>query len=443
MGGVRRRITVHSQYDLSKESFKYVQVLYLQGNVTIDNIDFEVKNGRYAIHQESGGAVDSPDYHATTILKNCNAIHLGNNDSEAGESAWSAICGQANGACHGLNFVYENVTWSPAFYIHCNANFDKKNTFVFNNCKLLNTDGKQSQGAWIDYYGSGHNPDIEMNGCDMIGMNVHINVNPINTLNDPCHDIRTYIPIVNGKENKPMAIPTIHYAKNVLCFETNENNHIVEVCGGSSINDIWGETLKKYDGQSDSHGFILGTEYIGSEAFLLGKRLGDCSSIKKNLIITIDKEQQEVIFDRDFTSYSNNDVAAFINEQIHGAKVVLSSKDNSFVMYPFEDCHENGINKSNKTIFYGSPVKKEGAGWRLCENGENPDGISCERINPNNNGSIAFLSKILVRSIRDYALFPSTKFVKAISGGYWQGTDNESEASLKVDDSGLWHYISK
>ena len=436
-----RKIAVHSPYNLDSNSFQYVQTMWLQGNVTIENLDFEIKNGRYAIHQESGGNQSSPDYNAITTLKNVKATHLGNADSAAGSSAWSAICGQANGTCAGLKCIFENVEWSPTFYIHNNPKFISPTYFKFKNCNIIPSPaqfGEGYQGGYIDAYGCGQNFEIDIEGCNFLGLDSKINVAASNTLSDACHDIRTMVPCVKGYGNSRNAIVNQIYSKFVLCFETTENNKTVAVTGGTAKELIWGDDFFSYAGATDSHGFTCGTEYIGGLAFLLGKRLGNCTSENKTLIIELDGVEQTVTFNTDYTSMSNADVISAINAQLSGITATASSKDSSMKMYPYKECYEVGYNYTSNTIYAGTPLVRDipnYLGWKICPNGVKPQGMACERINPNGNGKVAYLDKNLFKSIRDYAIGASS-YAKA-SGGYWTAA-TENDADIAIIAPGIW-----
>lgn len=437
----RRKISVKMPDTMAGSSQQYVQVMYLQGNVVIDNIDFEIKNGRYAIHQESGGDSKSLDYHAITEMRNCNVVHLGNVLS--GGTSWTAICGQANGSCSGLKAYYENVNWKPMFYTHNNPNFDAPTYFKFKNCSIIPNIGKNNFGGYINTYGCGHNFVIDVEGCNFLGMDNNIDVAPENKLTDDCHDIRTHMPTLCGQGNQHSIVCRIIFSQYVLCFESIANNVNVNVTGGTAKSLIFGDTFISYDGSADAHGFVMGTEYIKDYAFTLGKRLGDCSSSNKTLILNVDGSSKTVTFNKDYTSMSNTDVVADINAQLSDVVAkVTADKDNSMVMYPFKDCYEVGFNYNiSSTIFAGMPLVRDignPLGWKICPVGTKAEGMSCERINPNGQGNIALLKKNLFKTIRDIALGSNVVYAKVYSGGYWTGTANKEEADLVQISTGVW-----
>lgn len=431
-----RKISVHSPYNLAASSFQYVQVMFLQGNVRIENLEFELKNGRYAVHQEGSGLLDSPDNNAITIMKNCKCIHLGNSDSAAGESAWPSICGQANGTCSGLECIFENVEWTPFFYIHNAKNFDVPTYFKFKNCTVIaNKDELNTyQGVYINTSGIGQNFDINIEGCNFLGLDYAIETGSDNTLSNPAHDVRTMIPVYTGCGNYPMLVPRIIYSQLALCFESVSNNVNVDVIGGTAKDAIFGETLLKFNGQTNAKGCTVGTEYIKDGAFTLGKRLGDCSTTNKNLLLSVGGDTITINFTQNYTQMSNDDIITAINNQISslGVTAVNVSKDSTMVMYPFKDRYEIGFNYGNTAILAGSAVKRDinnFLGWVVCQNGDKADGMAGERIEPNGNGKILSLKDNIFKSLRDYSI-GNSKYIKAYNDGTWTDTDSLADADM-------------
>lgn len=436
----RRKVSVHSPYELAGNSFQYVQCMYLQGNCIIDNIDFEIKNGRYAVHQESGGSKSSQDYNAITIIRNSNISHLGNRDSADGGVSWTAICGQANGTCSGLKEIFENVNWSPIFYAHNNINFDAPSHFKFKNCSIIPNGEGNNQGGYIETFGCGQNFTVEIEGCNFIGMDVRPNVSSQNVLTDACHDIRTHVPTFIGKSNTNNLLCRIIYSQYVLMFKTTDNNKSISVVGGTAKELIWGDDFMIFAGTADAVGVTLGTEYIKDRAFTLGKRLGDCSSVNKTLIVKIDNDaEQTITFSKNYTSVGNPEIVSDINQQITGAIAsITADKDNTTVCYPLNDCYEVATNHTDATILFGMPLIRDignSFGWKICPVGEKPEGIACERINPNEFGKVAYLKNNTLKSIRDLNI--SSNYAKVTNNGYW-GNATKEDADIVQYANGIW-----
>lgn len=414
----RRKIGVFAPDNMAVTSQQYIQCMFLIGNVTIDNIDFEIKNGRYAIHQESGGSKTSMDYNARTIIKNSNITHLGN---VHGAGYWSSCFAQANGACPGLQVEYHNVVWSPAFYMHQNANFDSPNEYLFENCRILYPanglfDG-ENLGTYIGMNGSGQNSKIKFRGCDMYAISFHPGMMGGNLITDAARDIRTMIPEWNGYGNAKMMYPDFDFTGNCLAFATEANNQNISVVGGTAKDAIYGTDLLIYDGTNNAKGFCCGSEFLGHRdgdySYTLAHRLGNCLNSPKTLILNVNGTQQTITFDENFVTldgspytyqtqpaYTDSQIRTFINEQITGGSIVqyLASHRKGF---PMNDCAVYGHNYRDKTIFFGAGVKRDNAnpfGWVCCNVGDTPDGLACERINPNSGGLIAVIDKNYFRT---------------------------------------------
>jgi hypothetical protein len=449
----RRNIIVNAPDSMAVTSQQWVQCMYLMGCAIVDNINFIIKNGRYAIHQESGGSTTSLDYNARTIMRNCNVLHLGN---KHGTGYWGSCYAQANGACAGLQVEYHNVVWSPAFYMHQNANFDSKNTYLFENCRILYPKGGKFDGVELGVYigmnGSGQNSHIEFKGCDMHAISFSVGMMGGNLIANAARDIRTMIPEWVGYGNRKMIIPTYDFGASCLAFKTTNNNVNVKVVGGTAKADIYGEDLLYYDGTTDDKGYCCGTEFYGYRdgdySYTLAHRLGNCANSAKTLIVEIGGIQQVVTFDANFVTadgsaytyqtppaYSDEQILAYISNQLSGAATIQFYSPYR-KGYPMNDTSEYGINYSSNTIVFGAGVKRDTSnpfGWVNCAAGEIPEGIACERINPNNGGLIALIDKNYFKILYGISITttkPTGTMLKIYGGGEWTETSNASEAVL-------------
>ena len=234
---------------------------------------------------------------------------------------------------------------------------------------------------------------------------------------------------------------TLVFANNVLFLKSNSSNVNVKVTGGTAKSLIWGDDLVNYAGKDDAIGYTAGTEYIGSGAFLLGKRLGNCTSESKTLIISVDSTSHTLTLGADYTSMTNQQVIDALNAQLSDAAFTLGDggKDHASVkMLPCKDTSHLGIAAAG-TIYFGSPVVRDYEsnpfGWKICPVGVKPEGISCERINKGEYGVIASLDNISIMSIRDNHVVG--KFAKVGANGYWV-TATEQDADIVQIGGGMW-----
>jgi hypothetical protein len=442
--GGRRKVAVYSpdSMDITKQG--NVQTVYLMGNTTIDNVDFEIKNGRYAIHQESAGSISSLDHNARTILKNSNVTQLGN---KTGTGYWNSCYAQANGTCSGLQLEYHNVVWAPAFYMHQNGNVETNNSYLFKNCRIDYPANGEFNGTPLGVYigmnGSGQNPDIQFYGCDMWQMIFSIDMFDNNVANDYAHDIRSYIPNWVGCGNAIMKYPQIDIADKVLTFRTNDVNHSISVVGGTAKPLIFGDGFRTYGGTSNAWGICYGSEYIGKRGnntvFTLGSRLGDCTTTNKTLVVKYDSTEYTLTFNEDYTNMDTSTIYQKIDAMFSAlgvGAVTTNSMIHQFQFsYPMKDTSVIGRNYGTMAIQNGAALKRDyahGMGWRLCSAGETPDGVACERINPNESGVIALFDRNYFPAL--FGLYGGVKpvgtMLKTGADGVWQETTTEGEAIL-------------
>lgn len=442
--GGRRKVAVYAPDSMDVTKQGNVQTMYLMGNTTIDNVDFEIKNGRYAIHQESAGSILSLDHNARTILKNSNVTHLGN---KIGTGYWSSCYAQANGTCSGLQLEYHNVVWAPAFYMHQNGNVETNNSYLFKNCRIDYPANGEFNGASLGVYigmnGSGQNPDIQFYGCDMWQMTFVIDMFDNNVAGDYAHDIRSYIPNWVGCGNAIMKYPQIDIANNVLTFRTNDVNHSISVVGGTAKSIIFGDGFRTYEGTPNAWGICYGSEYIGKRGnnavFTLGNRLGDCTTTNKTLIVKYDSNEYTLTFNEDYTNMDNGTIRQKIDTMLStlgvGAVTTTQLIHQLQFSYPMKDTSVIGRNYGTMAFQNGAALKRDyanGMGWTLCSAGETPDGVACERINPNGSGVIALIDKNYFPPL--FGLYGGVKpvgtMLKTGADGAWQETTTEGEAIL-------------
>ena len=436
----RRKIEVIMPDTVTKPD--NIVAMHLQGNCTIKNIDFTIKNGRYAIHQESGGSASSIDYHATTILEDSVVTHLGNYNTAL--QYWNSTFAQANGACHGLTCIYKNVTWVNGYYMHSNANFDAPVTAKFINCKktlplnTANIDSGEINVCYVGNNGQGHQVRLHVEGSSLLSIYGRMGMMTSNTLDNPARDIRTQIPILTGAGNAPMVLHS--QVIETLSFETLVNNKNVSVVGGTAKSLIYGDDYKVYVGAADAVGVCIGTEAIqyrdGNNNYTLAYRLGDCASENKTLIVDVDGSTEETItfaenFKTNFSTWDDAAIIAYINNQLTSCRAVLNSPYSKFSL-PFDDCAEEGYNGGSNTILYGMPLKRDkGTNWIVCESGETPDGIALERINAGEFGLIGYFDKSLYRDLYGLQTTVQNTKVSVGSNGEWV-EDNSNPIMIAV-----------
>lgn len=459
----RRKVAVYAPDKIADGSIQFIQALWLQGNVEIDNVDFEVKNARYAIHQESGGNKKSKDYNARTILKNSKVTHLGQYEG----ASWTSAYAQANGACSGLEVEYHNVEWSPAYYMHQNADFDLRNKYLFDRCRVkIPADGKfmgVEIGMYIGMNGSGQNSEIIFKGCDMYSMYFDIGMMPGNTMEDAAHDVRTMIPNWGGYGNLPMRMPLCDYTGYCVAFKSDANGVVLEVSQSQVKNLIYGEDLFKWTGARNAPALCIGSEFIGQRgndyAYTLAHRLGNCADDTKTLVLTLGGVTKTLYFSENFVTadgsdyttstkpaWSDDQIRTYIAEQLKGSGISLAYYEGTRVGYPMNDAAEYGHNYNDYALMSGAALVRDNniKGWKYCPGGDRPEAIAVTRINPNEGGLVALVDKNYFRWMRGMSFTPvyaAGTFAKVIEDGKVTITENESDARFVCVANNTWKIL--
>ena len=459
----RRKVAVYAPDGIADGSIQFIQALWLQGNVEVDNVDFEVRNARYAIHQESGGKKNSPDYNARTVLRNSKVTHLG---QQAG-ATWTSCYAQANGACSGLEVEYHNVEWYPAFYMHQNSNFDLRNKYLFDRCRVkVPADGKVMGvdiGMYIGMNGSCQNSEIIFTGCDMYSMYFDIGMMPGNTMQEAAHDVRTMIPVWNGYGNLPMRMPEKDFTGVCVAFKTDALNKSLEVRQSEVKTLIYGEDLFKWDGASNAYGLCVGTEFIGSRgndyAYTLAHRLGNCLDNRKTLVLAMDGVTKTISFAENFVTadgsnytnstppaWSDDKIRTYISEQLKDSGISLAYYEGTRVGFPMSDAAEYGHNYNDYALMSGAALVRDNnlKGWKYCPEGRRPEAIAVTRINPNEGGLVALVDKNYFRWMRGMSYTPvyaAGTYAKVVQDGKVSITEAESDADFVCVANNTWKVI--
>ena len=464
----QKTLYVESATNLNASSYQYIQVIYPQGNVILNNFKVIIKGGRYAIHQEAGGSTLSPDYQATTIYKKIDRVHLGNFTSYGYPvGAWDSIMSQADGTTGGFKrYDIDGSFTSPyeiPFYFHSDKDFNEKTEHHF-----INSDISMSKIATLTdfnaYYGdlgSGQRALIEFIGCNIPKFNINNGIRSNEQTMTKADLWMNGGADLVGYGNSPMVaneeIPTVLY------FEALTDGHNIEITGGTAYNDIFGGDLKKYDGSVDKGGEVWGIKRIvdptpslgDSQIFSLPYRLGNCATVNKTLIVRVNSVDYTITFDQNYMtagggSYSYNTVpnisTSTILSSINSLQPTIFSCNaiEGLRMYSFKDCVEKGMNATSTTIERGRGVVRDVANgvncWRVAGSGDIIDGIAAERINPAN-GEVADMGIIILKDKSYFrggslGLNPTEgAYYKVVGSGFFIPTTDETVYSLYAVDT--------
>lgn len=470
--GIGRKIKLHviSQTTLAASAYQYIQVIYPQGNSILSDLEVAIKGGRYAIHQEAGGAKTSPDYNATTIYNNVTRIHLGNSTSDGYPSGiWTSTMAQADGTTSGYKrvdiggeFISENST---PFYFHSNKDYDERTEHYFINCKIRHLKGISIKDMGSNYgdIGSGKRAIINFVGCDLKRFDISSSMRST-------EEVPTAADLyINGGADLLGHSNTKTLCQNetpkTLYFNAVSVNESLSIIGGTAYNDIWGGILFETKHRTDAAAQVWGAKRIelpqlslgSSYIYSLAYRLGNCATTPKTLILNVNGTEYTITFNKNYmtadgSAYSWNTTPAITQDQILAdinasyPTVFQVSHNIQYKIYTFADCMEAGVNATANTISVGKLVVRDYANganaWKLAQVGDIAEGIAGERLvaasgTDIQNGNIIMLNKAYFTSWRinlGTGLTVGTYYKCAANGGLTT-TTVRSEASLVVVDS--------
>lgn len=379
----------------------------------IANITLVAKNIRYTIHQDNGLEADK-----TRKYKDVDIVFIGDKGSikcwgigtHSGSETYieggKSICSVAQPfACHN-SVVAKNIS-----------------KFVFKNHKFI-SEGTNSS-MLIQNSGTMVGDIMQIDGCDFGGSNT---IDYIDWWiyspgqNDHFNHAEWKI---RGSSNKPfffantsngysLAVKSLSTGVNsIVRFDINSSAYPILI---KNPREKYGplshperSILNKYvlfDGGLGLSGYSIGCVSIREEDYIfgttvsqdsMGKRLGDCSSVNKSLGITIDGNNYNVVFNKNYTTYTNAQIIAEINTVI--GTVGLAYKHNiGMDYYPETDNITVGVNSSATTpILNGTIVTLDGGKVKPASSSDEEFGVAIDDIKPYTllNGEISGKGRIL------------------------------------------------
>lgn len=386
-----------------EDTWMYQTIYNWANDVKIANLTLLAKNLRYVLHQDNNQETNGVRYY-----ENVDFIFLGN------KGGYRALgTGTYSGS---KTFVIDGKSQSqmfPTFTVHNNINFDKPSLWSFNN-HLFETLNSEKV---IEVYNSGSNQDCEvvLENCSFSGgfilsyqeywlyqQNVNDHFNHANWR-------------VKGSKNTPF------YFKNTvigstLCIETKsktKDSRIRFDKASSAYPIIISNTKNGYfgnlgnpnrkikddyviqDGASGGSAFAFGGKSILEKYYFpdndtwtaqgdsLGKRLGDCTTNNKTLGIIVDGNAYNIVFNKNYTAFTNAQVIAEINTVISAVATAKEYNIGTDYYAEMTDVVSIEINSSTTTIIpKGTLVSKVGANVKICEEGEVLYGLAIDDIAP-------------------------------------------------------------
>lgn len=420
--GAKRTVSFVSPTTLTAASYQYINNLHPRGNCIIADLRFELTGGRYAGHQESNGASNHMDYHATTEYRRCVFEHFGNSTAKGYPSgAWSAQCAMANGVNSGLTQIFDGCEWRTAyttpFYWHSNPKFDAPYKVIIRNCNVIPT-GTADISAIAVYQsdlGSGVIPEVEISNSNLLAFNYGSTSRETESVPGGADDVRAGIPEVTGGGNFPHV--TANRTVQSLYATASANNVKIIAASGSALPLIWGDTLKSIAHSASAANRIIGSKRIAlpttlgtSYVYSLAYRLGNCAESPKTIIFNVGGVDRTITFNKNYMTADGSPYTAFtvpalsdasivadMNTQAVGFTVALNALiDQPTVPGNFEIGINNGATWiTNRNLL----VRDRSAGWgrwKVATAGDRVEGFAAGNIGPGQEGRILLAKKCMV-----------------------------------------------
>lgn len=371
-------------------------------DVRISDLTLEAKGIRYVLHQDNANEANKTRYYDNVVFR-----FLGN-----GGYMRALGIGTSSGSKTYISGGSSESQVFPTFTVHNNTNFAKPSLWSFKNHAFKVLDNQKS----IELYNSGSNQDCQilLENCSFEGgfiLSYQEYWLYVSAVNDHFNHANWR---VQGSKNQPF------YFKNTvigstLCIETKsktKNSKVRFDRNSSAYSFIIANPRMHFgnlgnpnrrikdeyviqDGANGLSGFAFGAKSILEQYYFpdnnswttqqdaLGLRLGNCSTINKTLGITIDETNYNVVFNKDYTAFTNAQVLAEINAVIGSVATAKEYNIGADYYAELTDVVSVEINNSTTVIIpKGSLVSKVGSKVKICEEGEILYGLAIDDIAP-------------------------------------------------------------
>jgi hypothetical protein len=305
----------------------------LYSTASLENLKITAKNLRYPVHSEGSGM----NVNSIHNVKNCYIEHLGNEGATAyyvglGHNmydVWQYTTAWGYGSASGVKDTYDNssfISSTRGWYVHNNKDFTTPQINILNYSHMGSTGWKQV--VTVESLGSGTADKVILNNCTFDGLFMQQNDSPwiSEQAARQYADHSEYDVTLNSCD--PIGYKDNHRGRALAIFSNSTStNSSVSVSGSAS--DILGSYTSKSGGAGlkgyiygywDISGIKVGLSSNIDVANTLGRRLGNCSSTNKELVITFNTtDAKTVTFDKDYTTMTNAEILSEINSAISGS----------------------------------------------------------------------------------------------------------------------------
>lgn len=365
-------------------------------NSVFENLTIVAKNIRYAVHQDNPNEANKTRYY-----KNCNFRFLGNKGYLAalGIGTYSGSRTYVEG---GGSFS----EYTAPFACHNNQKFENPSLWSFKNHTFSTVEqsvviNMQNSGSLISDIAHFENCSVE-GGFIFKYSNVYIYTPNFNDsfnhanwkITGSGNNPMCFINDVLGKGLKVEANTVGHHVR----FDTNSSAYPLIIANNKNYFGNLGHPERKiqdkyvvHDCYSALKSYAIGCMSIQEDDYpygtttsqdRLGLRLGDCSNVNKTLGIIINDVTYNVVFNKNYTTFTNAQIIAEINAVLGSAGVAseyIIGRD----YYPeFTDVNYKLRNNSSEVILKGTLVSRAGSGVKKATTGDIVFGIAIDDIEP-------------------------------------------------------------
>lgn len=386
--------------------------LWLKKTSGLENLTITAVNMRYAVHSESSGT----NVDAVHLVKNCRIEHLGNQGARAWRTAnpgsgmspstvWVSERPWGYGSASGVYERFEECTFVGSrepWYIHTNKDFAAPTVNELVNCELIQTGAFTAPALTVQSLGSGRHDSVTLTGCTLTGRFIYgedkpwISVDPDMQLADKAEIAVTLTdcsPIGYRSAHRGLAlkVTAASTAADVLMEVSGDAAPLL--FGASTFRHGGGGVASYVYGQWDISGILVGPSNSISVNNTLGRRLGDCAAVPRQLIVTFGGAISRTIdFTTDLSTRPNAEVLSLINAPLAGLAVATEYSVATGENYPtFTDRESVRSNNGTAGIMRWAAVVADGAGVRVMlptEPASSLAGVAIEQIGPGRSGRI-------------------------------------------------------
>ena len=428
---------------------KYQPMEIWGDNIIVRGMKITSKNARYCIHMDASGGRQA-DNHTISFID----LELHHYDN-AGKSFESCL---GLGISEGMNLLVKGCTiindrpYTAPFYLHDNVGFKEDFNWQIIDCKCINNSITSKTSATqlmtIQTLGSGIHGNIIIDNIDT-GMNKPLIYAEINNTasktNIDNYDSNIYINI-RGNMNMPISYEVGNSSSRVLKITSKSTgtNSSVRFGGSSSaFNLVKGKTTTGFTDisgrvHSDNYMYMDGVEgysgyAIGEAALDINKivsiqhRLGDCSTSNKNLVVSIDGTDYNIVFNQNYTNYSDAQMLAVFTDVLKNVADVELYNLSAEYFPEINSTYRK--NTSSSIIKCGYGVKITSDGIFAATSDSELNGIAIEDILPSKYGRVVTTATLSIFeadahhiALEEYPATDSEKYTNKYQGYFGIGT---------------------